>query len=118
MDDFLDTFNRWREHNPAMELGHNFEERVFAKIKRKKTQRKVIASVTLGAVFIGAIFIAQATLFHSAPKPQPPVFAQTQTTHHEKEEVPVVEDVVFASSDARSSYVIEQVGYTPNNNTL
>jgi hypothetical protein len=120
MDEIEEKFNQYRQQPPALDWGNNFEERVFAKIKRKKKQRKVFASVTLGIVFIGALFVAQATLFSPpAPAPEEARFAQTRPAPRlEKEEIPVVEDVVFASSDARSTYVIEQVGYTPKDNTL
>lgn len=117
MDDIEEKFNHYREKKPLIELGVNFEERVFAKIKRKKKQRQIAAVMTLGAVFIGVVMLAQLTLFRATPSPVE--FAQTKPVPViEKEEIPVVEDVVFASADDKSAYVIEQVSYKPEDNSL
>jgi hypothetical protein len=110
MDSIQDTINRFRQNSPAVEVAEDFESRVFAKIKKKKRQRKVTASVTLGIALFGFLFLAGTILLEPPSKSQPAVTARTNTEI--KEEVPVVEDVVFASSDSQSNYVIEQVSYS------
>ncbi|MCP5046864.1 MAG: hypothetical protein GY940_06810 [bacterium] len=121
MDNNQDTFNtvsaldRLKQHVPSVEVGGDFENMVFAKIKHKKKQRKITLSASLGVLLAGVLFIGQAMIFNT------PV-ATTQDSMPvslaNKEEVPVVEDVVFASSDSRSDYVVEQVGSSGEDNSI
>ena len=106
------AFDRFKQHSPLLELNGEFENRVFAKIKKKKNQRKIAASVTLGLVIFAFIFTAQAVLFHREPKP---ILADSAAV---KEEVPVMEDVIFASSDSTATYAIEQVAYYGDKDTI
>ena len=107
------AFHHFKQHSPLPELNGDFEKKVFAKIKKKKTQRKIAASVTLGIVILAFLFTAQAVLFH--PKPGPILAGPA---HAAKEEVPVMEDVIFASSDSTTNYAIEQVAYYGDENTI
>jgi len=110
MDDIQDTISKLKR-NTHMEVGSDFESNVFSKIKRKKKQRKITASVTLSLAVCGFIYLAQATLIKGpASKPLQNTALNTGA-NAEKEMEPVSDDVVFATSDDRSSYVIEQVGY-------
>lgn len=99
------ALHRFKQQSPLLELNGDFENKVFAKIKKKKNQRKITASVTLGIVLFAFLFTAQAVLFHKEPEP---ILAGPAAA---KEEVPVMEDVIFASSDSTANYAIEQVAY-------
>jgi hypothetical protein len=100
-------FHRYKEHSRVLTVSGDFENKVFAKIKKKKTQRKVTVSVTLGLVIAAFVFIAQLVLVQKAPEPTLAV----QPGISVKEEVPVMEDVIYASSDSRTNYAIGQVAY-------
>jgi hypothetical protein len=113
-NEFEQAFHRIKQHSQLSSVSEDFENKVFAKIKKKKTQRKVVASVTLGVLFFVFLFIGQAVLFHK--ETEPPFMARPEPTH--KEEVPVMEDVIFASSDSRTNYAIEQVAYYEEDDIL
>ena len=115
-ENLYDSIARYKQSAPVLNVSGDFECRVFAKIKRKKTQRKVTASVGLGIVIAGFLFIAQVTFLNKNDKYSRPLMAESAIV--EKEEIPVVEDVVFASSDSNSSYIIEQVNYSSGNGTI
>lgn len=101
-----------------MEVGDGFENAVFSKIKRKKRQRKVTASITAGVLLAAVLFVGQAVIFNNPGDSHRSMMAGNQAGELNKEEVPVVEDVVFAASDSGSDYVIEQVGYTSEDGTF
>jgi hypothetical protein len=120
-----DTFNLYglKRHTPGHTFQADFEARVFAKIKKKKVQRKVAASAVLSIVVIAVIFVGQAVLFHQTPEERILIGRnsrniQTETSINAKEEVPVMENVVFASYDQHNDYAIEQVAYNQNENTI
>jgi len=106
-NEFEQAFHRMKQYSQVSSVSENFENRVLAKIKKKKTQRKIVASVTLGVLIFAFLFIGQAVLFHKDAEPT--IMARSGAT--EKEEVPVMEDVIYASSDSRTDYAIEQVAY-------
>lgn len=112
-NEFEQAFHRFKHHSQLASLSEDFENKVLAKIKRKKTQRKIVTSVTLGILIFVFLFIGQAVLFHKDTEPA--VMAQqgatTQSVSTDKEEVPVMEDVIYATSDSRTNYAIEQVAY-------
>jgi hypothetical protein len=110
---FDKALHRFKQHSPLLELNGDFENKVFAKIKKKKNQRKIAASVTLGIFIFAFIFTAQAVLFHRKPEA---ILAGPVTAA--KEEVPVMEDVIFASSDSTANYAIEQVAYYGDEDTI
>lgn len=119
-----------KQHAPGLSLGGDFEARVFAKIKKKKTQRKVAASAALSIAVFAFLYIGQAVLFH--PQPGEKTLgektlagnerfeqnAQTENMIKGKEEVPVMENVVFASYDRQTDYAVEQVAYNEHENTI
>jgi len=113
MDNFEDKFNKLRQNSPFLTVSDDFETQVFAKIKKKKRQRKIAASVSMFIVFFVCLFIAQAVWLPKGGQ-KPPVQAEMTT----KEEVPVIDDVVFASSDSRTHYAIEQVAYSKDDDTI
>ncbi|MDQ1354135.1 MAG: hypothetical protein QG657_4444 [Acidobacteriota bacterium] len=131
MNDTNNTFNLHglKQHAPGHSFNADFEARVFAKIKRKKAQRKVAASAALSIAVIAVIFVGQAVLFHQDPREKILVGhngrngqnmqnMQIETSIKAKEEVPVMENVVFASYDQQNDYAIEQVAYNQHENTI
>lgn len=114
MDNFENKFNTFKQHSSRLTVSEDFENQVFAKIKKKKTQRKVTASAALFMVIFAFIFIAQAVFLQREPGPK--TVAQSELTT--KEEVPVIEDVIFASSDSQTTYAIEQVSYSEDDDTI
>lgn len=110
------TFGGFKHHTPSHPLGDNFETRVFAKIKRKKKQRKIAAAAVMSISLFAFLFIAQA-LFLTDRSDTPPMTAQLEIGT-EKEEVPVMEDVIFASFDKKTDYAVQQVGYYEDDNTI
>jgi hypothetical protein len=115
--------NRLKQHNPGLALNADFEARVFARIKKKKKQRKVAASAALSIAVLAFLFIGQAVLFHREPGEkiligQNARNPQIKTSIKAKEEVPVMENVVFASYDHQTDYAIEQVAYNQHENTI
>lgn len=128
MNNINNTFNLHglKEHSPGhpgLSLGGDFEARVFAKIKRKKKQRKVAASAALSIAVFAFIYIGQAVLSHREPGPELMVGrnarnAKIETMLKAKEEVPVMENVVFASYDGQTDYAVEQVAHNQHENTI
>jgi len=84
--------------------GDDFETRVFVKIRRKKTQRKVGmgAAAIVGVVLLLSFF----QLFHPLSQRLP--LAGTAAA---KEEIPVSEELFFSASDSRTRYSLEPVAY-------
>jgi hypothetical protein len=111
------TFSRFRQNAPGYTLSDDFEDRVFAKIKKKKTQQKATASVVLSIAVFAFIFIAQAIFSHKKPGKET-FITRSEVGIETKEEIPVMEDVIFASSDRQTNYAIEQVAYYEDENTI
>jgi len=84
--------------------GRDFEERVFAKIKKKKRQRKVGMAIT--AIAGTAVLLSLFQLFRPAPPRNLPAGVAPA-----KEEVPLSEDFFFSASDSRTRYSLEPVSY-------
>ncbi len=114
-DNLFDIF-RSRSHQEMLTLAEDFEDRVFARIKKKKAMRRNIAVATVGFSLAGFLFLAQALVFHK--EPEKTVMVQQESGPSVKEEIPIIEDVVFASSDSRASYAIEQVVYYEDDDTI
>lgn len=87
-------------------LREDFEVKVYSKIKIKKSHRKItyIASFMFLciAIFMGYFFFIQ-------DKEEPEVLNAKSDRLVEKEEIPIIEDVYFASYDDRTNYAIEQI---------
>jgi hypothetical protein len=115
MDKLENGFNRFRRNTANLQLGEDFEDRVFAKIKKKKTQRKVATSAVLSIAVFAFLFVGQAVFFDRDPGSRMMTARSEQTV---KEEVPVMEDVIFASSDSQTDYAIEQVAYNEGGYTI
>ncbi len=82
--------------------GGDFEARVFAKIRRKKRQRRVglgLAAATAAAtVLVLAVF-----------QPFGPAAARGPLTAADKAEIPVSEELFFSTSDSRTRYTLQPV---------
>lgn len=87
------------------QLGDDFENNVFRKIKKKKKQRAITAS-TIGVFLLGGFLFFSGSLFFQ--EKNEPLFTKGEAGAWE--EVPVTDYVTFAASDETNNYVIEQVG--------
>jgi len=94
--------------NVSIESGlrKDFETNVCSKIKKIKLHRKIthIASFMFLciAIFMGYFFFIQ-------DKGEPDILNAKSDKVIEKEEIPIIEDVYFASYDDRTNYAIEQI---------
>jgi hypothetical protein len=101
MSDWQEIF----EHSGvAGELGGDFEARVFAKIRKKKQQRKVgYAALAVAGI---AVLLSLFQLFR--PFPGRTLLRGGATV---KQEIPVSEDLFFSATDNRTRYSLEPVAY-------
>lgn len=101
MSDWQEIFEGSGE---ASEPGGDFEARVFAKIRKRKQQRKVgFAALAVAAV---VMLLSLFQLFRPFPgRAQLPGGAAV------KQEIPVSEDLFFSASDNRTRYSLEPVAY-------
>jgi hypothetical protein len=86
------------------EPGSDFEARVFAKIRKKKQQRKVGFAVLAVAGIVMLLSLFQWFRPFSGQ-------AQLPGGAAAKEEIPVSEDFFFSASDNRTRYSLEPVAY-------
>jgi len=84
--------------------GIGFEDRVFAKIRRKKTQRKVGMGIAACAGVLVLLSVFQ--LFRPLTSRLP-----LSSGGSIKEEVPVSEELLFSASDSLTRYSLEPVSY-------
>jgi hypothetical protein len=84
--------------------GGDFESRVFAKIKKKKMQRKI----GVGIAAVAGVILLLSLFQWIRPLPQRLPLAGAGSI---KEEVPVSEDMLFSASDNRTRYSLEPVAY-------
>lgn len=89
------------------QLGSDFEERVFSKIRKKKRQRKIGYGVTAVVGVLALISLLQ--IFR--PAVHPPLQTGIKPPMLEKEEIPLHEDLFFSASDQSTRYSIEPVSY-------
>lgn len=101
LKEFLDR------HFTAEELPANFEREVFHKIEKKKMVKKITYTVSTMAV-TGIAVVAFQLLSGRA---HPPRSLLVESVSSFKEEVPLKENLYFASSDRQTQYSIEQISY-------
>lgn len=89
-------------HEETEGPGSDFEARVFAKIRRKKQQRKV--GIGAAAAFATMTLLALVVLRVDRAAP-----ARGQLPAAEKAEVPVSEELFFSTSDSRTRYTLQPV---------
>jgi hypothetical protein len=99
------------EWNDVFTVGHvqdgpgsDFEARVFAKIRKKKMERKIGMGVAAVAGIVMLLSFFQ--LFRPLPRRLPLAGAGII-----KEEIPVSEELFFSASDSRIRYSLEPVAY-------
>ena len=109
MNDIENLFN---EYTINETLHENFEDMVYSKIKKKKMVKKVTYSCVSVFLILSALFTYNLFIKNG---PAPEGLAKKSIF---KEEVPVIEDVVFASSDSRTHYTIERVSLSENDNDI
>ena len=99
MSDWQDVFVRAGVQD---ELGCDFEDRVFAKIKKKKRQRRIgyTATAVAGVVLLASLF----QLFRPDAR-----HAQVPGAVGGKEEIPVSENLYFSAFDNLTNYSLEPV---------
>jgi hypothetical protein len=95
-------------------LSPDFENQVFAKIKRKKVQRKRAVSAVVCFAIAGFLYLGKAFVFQHSPVKD----FSVQTDTYAREEIPVIEDVIFASYDEQTDYAIEHVAYYESEDTI
>jgi len=96
MSDWQDVFAR---DGVQGELGSDFEDRVFAKIKKRKRQRRI--GYTATAVASAILLVSLFQLFRPDGRRMQAVGG--------KEEIPVSEDLYFSAFDSRTDYSLEPV---------
>jgi hypothetical protein len=89
----------------APQLGPDFEERVFFKIRKKKRLKKISYSLTAAGSILLLFSLLQ--IFRPAVHPAPQTGIETPVLN--KEEIPLHEDLFFSASDNRTRYSIEAV---------
>lgn len=119
MNNNENPFDRYMEHPQTFTLGADFEDRVFTRIKKRKTRRKVTASITAVFALCAILFIGSGIIFKNSPEPETRLAQSVsnqpdnryEALSSEKEEVPVMGEVIFSSFDSSSNYGIQQVSY-------
>ncbi len=111
IDDILKNYSK------STEVPEGFENRVFSKIRRKKTVRKASYFAFFMIVFLTTLLSIFVFFPDSNPdnRLEPRLasgFSEQPGQVSVKEEIPVIEDVFFASYDADTRYAIEQVSYS------
>jgi hypothetical protein len=116
MNNYEDSLKQYKENIQPLSVSDGFENQVFARIKQKKKQRKIAATVGAGVLLFGFLFIGQAILFQKTPGGS--MMARPNTIDTDKEEIPVMEDVIFGSSDSTTNYAIQQVSYNEGDGSI
>jgi hypothetical protein len=99
-----------------LQLGPDFEERVFIKIRKKKKLRKI----SYGLTAMGSLLLLFSLLQVFRPAVRPALQTGIKTPVMQKEEIPLHEDLFFSASDNRTRYTIEPVSFqkkVKNDNT-
>ena len=99
MSEWQDVFLR---NGVQDELGNDFEDRVFAKIGKKKRQRRIgyAALAVAGTALLVSLFQLFRPAVHRL---------QVPGAGGGKEEIPVSENLYFSAYDSRTQYSLEPV---------
>ena len=101
MREFLDR------HFTADDLSADFEREVFQKIEKEKKVKKV--TYTLLTIATTGIAVLAFQLLSGRAHPSRPLLVESVSSF--KEEIPLKENLYFASSDRQTQYSIEQIYY-------
>jgi hypothetical protein len=94
-------------HFTADDLPVDFERGVFQKIEKKKRVKKI--TYTVLSMAIAGIAVVAFQLLSGRAHPSHPQLVESISPF--KEEVPLKENLYFASSDRKTQYSIEQISY-------
>jgi hypothetical protein len=95
-------------HHPT-EVGDDFENGVFAKIRRVKRRRRLTA--TIAAPLAVVALVSAFHLFRGQPAAPLYTASVERVQTQSKEEVPLSADVFFAASDGHTHYSVGRVAY-------
>jgi hypothetical protein len=95
------------QSHDELQLGPDFEERVFYKIRKRKKLRKISYALTAA----GSILLLFSLLQIFRPVVRPALQAGSATPALNKEEIPLHENLFFSASDNRTRYSLEPVSY-------
>ena len=114
MNPFEDRFRRYTDRRT---VGGNFEERVFAKIRRKKTVRRIGYSaftfLLVVSILVSLLIFLQGGDTDSRMSGRLARGLEHRSGNQQvKEDIPVMEDLYFAPYDGRTNYAIHQVSLT------
>lgn len=103
----------FKNSSPVSTLSEGFEDAVFAKIGRKKKQRKAAVSFAAGFFFAGLLYLGF-TMIPSLKKgadPQLMADRSSRVTDRFKagNEVPLTEDLYLTSTKQNTNYLVEKV---------
>jgi hypothetical protein len=103
----MSDWQRIFQSQDELQLGPDFEERVFFKIKKKKRLRKI----SYGLTAVGSILLLFSLLQIFHPADRPALQTSIETPAMNKEEIPLHEDLFFSASDNRTRYSLESVSF-------
>ena len=104
MSDMKEFLSR---HFTADDLSADFESEVFQKIEKKKKVKKL----TYAVLTIATTGIAIVAFQMLSGRAHPPRSLLVESVSPFKEEIPLRENLYFASSDRQTQYSIEQISY-------
>lgn len=99
--DFLDHYD------PSGDVSVDFERAVFLKIGKRKRRKKMTCAV----MAMAATGIAIAAFQLLSDRFQPNRRMMVESVSPAKEEIPLKENLYFASSDRNTQYSIERISY-------
>lgn len=104
----------WKEfldhYDPSGDVSVDFERAVFLKIGKRKRRKKM----TYAVMAVAAIGIAIAAFQLLSSRFQPNRRMMVESISPAKEEIPLKENLYFASSDRNTQYSIERISYPIN----
>lgn len=105
----------FKSYSNEHRLGEDFEDKVYTKIKKKKVYKKMTYSFSF-VIFLFFIFFAYH--FFTVNSKNIRNLKTKSEKFATKEEIPLIEDVYFASYDNETNYVIEKVSLNKYDNDI
>jgi hypothetical protein len=103
----MSDWQQFFRFHDELQLGPDFEARVFFKIRKKKRLRKI----SYGLTAVGSILLLFSLLQIFRPAIRPVLQTGVETPAMKKEEIPLHEDLFFSASDNHTRYSIEPVSF-------
>ncbi len=106
--------------SPEGNLSDGFEDAVFAKIGKKKKQRKAVVSFAAGFCFAGALYLGVTVIPSLKSTDTKPLMAKSSRVDNfnVKNEVPLSENTYLTSSGQNTEYLVEQVSLETEDGSL